>query len=208
MKLAAISTCLTALTAMLVSGAAHAALITPGQNLFALSEAGPVGATVLATQTIPFVTATYSGSLTSTVLTGDTSNALGGLTFTYAIQNDANSAHAINRLAVNGFVGFATDMSFSGLSGAIAPTLNDRDAGGNVIGFTYIGAPIGPGPIAPGALTNLMVVQTNATNYRATLSNIIDGSIAVVDSFAPVVIPEPVSASALLLTAGLVRRRR
>lgn len=194
--------------ALCMAASSYAAIIAPNTNTFALNEPGPVGATLVATQTIPFVTATYTGSLTSTVYSGDVSNPLGGLTFTYQISNATTSAHAITRLAVNGFSGFTTDMSFNNtLGGTLAPTLNDRDAGGNVIGFTYIGAPIGFGTIAAGTTTNLMVVQTNATGYRGTLSNVIDGSIAVVDSYAPVVVPEPATAG-VLLAAGLIRRRR
>lgn len=189
------------------SAMSNAALIAPNTNVFALNEPGPVGGTVVASQTVNYTTATYSGTLTSTVVSGDTSNPLGGLTFTYQISNNTTSAHAITRLAVNGFSGFSTDMSFNNGSGTIAPTLNDRDAGGNVIGFTYIGAPIGGGTIIPGATSNLMVVQTNAAGFRPTLGNVIDGSIAVVDTYAPVVIPEPASATALL-AAGLIRRRR
>lgn len=191
-----------------VAAVAQAALIPPATNAIALPEAGPVGGTVIATQTLPFATAGYTGTLTSSVVSGDTSNPLGGLTFTYAIQSDATSTNGISRLAVNGYTGFSTDMSYLPGSGTIAATLNDRDASGDVIGFTYIGAPLGNGPILPGALTNLMVVQTNAVNYTREIAIVIDGSISQVDSFAPFVVPEPVTAGTLLLGTALIRRRR
>lgn len=184
-----------------------AALIAPGVNTFSLPEPGPVGATLVATLTVPLTTPTYTGTLTSEVFSGDVSNPLGGLTFTYKIANDPSSAHAITRLAVNGFSGTLTDMSFLAGSGMFNPTLNDRDSTSNVVGFTYIGAPIGGGTIAPGSNTSLMVVQTNAAAFKRTIAITIDGSIATVDSFSPLV-PEPASASALLVTAGLLRRRR
>ncbi len=191
-----------------VASTSIAAIVTPGTTVFATAEANPVGGTVLGTITVPFATATYTGTLTSTVISGDTSNALGGLTFTYAIQNNVTSTNPITRLAVNGYAGFTTDMSYLPASGTIAATLADRDAGSNVIGFSYVGAPLGFGKIDPGALTNLMVVQTNATGFQRIPANVIDGSVSFVDSFAPVVVPEPVSAGAIALAAGLLRRRR
>lgn len=196
-----------AVAVVLISSAAQAAPIVAGGNAFALPEAGPVGGTVVASLTVPLTTATFTGSLTSQVIAGDVTNPL-GLTFTYQIQNDVGSAHAITRMTVNGFLGSLTDMSYLNASGTIAPTLNDRDASGNVVGFRYVGAPIGPGTIAPGALTDLMVVQTDSLVYGNNLAIVIDGSVATVDSFAPRAIPEPVSAGAALLAAGLLRRRR
>lgn len=186
----------------------QAALIAPGVTALALPEADPTGGTVIASQTQPFATAGYSGTLTSQVISGDPSNPLGGLTFTYAIQSNVVGTNAMTRLAVNGYTSFTTDMSYKPGTGTVAATINDRTATGDVVGFTYIAPPLGNGVIVPGALTNLMVVQTNAVAYRPTIAIVIDGAITQVDSYAPMVIPEPVSAGAMLLGTALLRRRR
>jgi hypothetical protein len=199
---------LTASGAVLFASVAQAALIAPSVNAFALAEPGPVGGAVVANLAFPFAAATYSGVLTSQVISGDASNPLGGLTFTYSITTDATNTHNISRFAVNGYTGFLTDMSYTPGTGTIAATLNDRDASGDVIGYRYVGAPIGLGTIGPGATTNLMVVQTNATNWDENIAIVINGSVTSVNALAPALIPEPTSATALLALAGLARRRR
>lgn len=197
-----------ATVSVLIAGSAHAALIVPNTNVLAVAEPGPVGGTVVGSLATPFAAAGYSGTLTTEVISGDTSNPLGGLTFTYSITTDVNNTHNISRFAVNGFSGYQTDMSFAAGTGTIAPTLNDRDAGGNVVGYRFIGAPLGAGTIGAGATTNLMVVQTNATGFETQIAIVINGSVTAMNTLAPVVIPEPASATAVLALAGLARRRR
>ena len=67
----------------LLCASAQASLLLPGVTTLAAGEAEPSGPTKIeATLTVPVVAATFSGSLTSTVLSGDTSNPFpGGLTF-------------------------------------------------------------------------------------------------------------------------------
>lgn len=185
-----------------------AALMLPGTTLAAVAEVDPTGGSVVATQVQPFATAGYTGTLTSTVIAGDATNPLGGLTFTYAITSSASSTVPITRLAVNGFAPFTVDVSYKPGTGTVAPTAQDRDASGGVIGFTYLGTPIGAGKIEPGATTHLMVVQTNAADYSASPANVIDGSISAVTSYAPIVVPEPASIASILVAGTLLRRRR
>jgi hypothetical protein len=196
-----------ALGAVVMAGAAQAALIVPGASSLGVAEPVP-GGSVVGTLSFPFAAASYSGVLTSEVRSGDPTNPLGGLTFTYSITTDATSTHHISRLTVNGFAGYQTDMSYAAGTGSIAATLMDRDTGGNVVGYRYLGVPLGAGTIAPGATTNLMVVQTNATTWTQTIASVINGSVTSVNALAPAVIPEPASATALLAAAGLIRRRR
>ncbi len=195
---------------LVLSSAAHAVLIAPGVTAAVVFELGPVGGTVLASSANPFVGTDYTGTFTSTVVSGDTSNPLGGLTFVYTIQNNATSTHSIERMAVNGFAGFLTDFSCPPVPGPnlAFPAFNDRDAGGNVIGFRFFGAPIGTGVIAPGLSTVQMVVQTNAANYGPTSAIVIDGSVATVDSFAPRVVPEPTLGAMAVAALAPLRRRR
>ena len=52
---------------------------------------------------VPFATATFVGTLTSTVLQNDPTNPLGGLTYTYLLANVPGSPGAIDRLTVADF---------------------------------------------------------------------------------------------------------
>ena len=54
------------------------------------------------------------------MISGDTSNTLGGLTFTYQITNDASSPHALQRFTLNDFTEINVDASYVA-SGPVAP---------------------------------------------------------------------------------------
>ena len=60
----------------------------PSANQLAVGETDPTGGTVLSSLSAPFVAGTYSGTLISQVISGDPSNPLGGLTFTYLLTNN------------------------------------------------------------------------------------------------------------------------
>jgi hypothetical protein len=188
----AIAPCLVAFS--LLCATAHASLLTPGITTLAAGEADPgAGSKVEATLTVPVVAATFSGSLTSTVLSGDSTNPFpGGLTFIYQLSNDETSPHAIHRFTVSNFTGFGTDVSYSTLSGGTAPTLMDRGPlPGDVVGFTFIGATLGAGALAPGSTATTFVIQTDATVWTTSKAAVINGSTANVDALAPIAIPEP-----------------
>lgn len=193
-----------------VSAAASAAVIVPGQTALALNENQPVGGTVLTTQVQPFATANYTGLLTSTVIQGDTSNAYGGLTFTYQLTNDPGGANAITRLTMNGFTAYATDISYKFGTGTTPPTLNDRDLSGGVVGFSFLGQPIGLGVLATGTNSELLVVQTNATGYINRIANVSNGAVSAVNVIGPsgAITPEPTSLAALAGLSLIARRRR
>jgi hypothetical protein len=197
------------LGATVVSSAAYAAPIAAGQTAYAVFENNPVGG-VSISQTQPFATANYTGSLISTVITGDTSNPLGGLTFTYQLVNDAGSANALTRLTVNGFNGFFTDLSYKLGTGGLAPTSNDRDGSSAVIGFSFTGAPLGAGTLSAGTTSELLVVQTNAQSYQTRIANVSNGAVSPVNAFGPasVTSPEPATLATLIGGATLLRRRR
>jgi len=149
---------------------------------------------------VPFVAASYTGILTSTVWNNDASNPFGlqALTFTYTLTNNAGSAHELHRFTISNFETFLTDAAFSTLlPPGVPPLFIDRNGGvGDVVGFSYP-TPIppvliGPGPIGPGMTSMTMVIQTNALLFQPTLASVINGSVTMVPSLAPqALIPEP-----------------
>jgi hypothetical protein len=199
-----------------LASSASALPILPGGAINLPGEIDPLGGTVVATTGPLVITSpTFTGTLTSTVLVGDITNpyGTGALTFTYLLTNDATSLHNIGRLTVDSFKGFLTDVSFQTTSAGIAPTFTDRSIAGDVIGFSFFAAPIGSGVFLPGSSSALLVVQTDAKLHYDTFAYVIDGSIALVPSYAPIPgsgTPEPatISIAGMGAAALLLRRRR
>ncbi len=205
-----------ALSVALLAATAEAATLAPGALLTASGqipgEAGPTGGVVLATQTSPFVSTTYQGELTSTVIQGDTSNSLGGLTFTYVLRNISGS-HSINRMSINGFDGFATDVSHStpNAAGAVIPAYADRETTGSSIGFSWVTAPIGTGAVGSGQTSATIVIQTDSPVFVPTSAFVLDGFPAGMLSYAPVPEPSTVVLGGMglaLMVYGYSRRRK
>lgn len=182
-----------------VGSQALAVSLSAGGSYLATGAAVPVGGTPIAGGVpLPFVSSTFSGTLTTTVISGDTSNPYGGLTFTYLLTNDALSSHAIERLTINGYDGFAVDGNYQTPTVNQIPTLFDRSAGsGDTVGQSFFNPIIalpgfGNGVLAPGATAALLVLQTDAQLYQLSTASVIDGSVAMVSTFSPVAnIPEP-----------------
>lgn len=194
---------------------AHGAALVPGSVLIpSAAEADPVGATlVFTTGAVPFsVPGSFTGTLTTSVYSGDTSNTLGGLTFTYLVTNDASSANSIGRLTVGEFASFATDGSYQVPTTAVAPASIDRNVSGDVVGFNFVPTPVDPltGFLTPGSSSSLLVVQTDAPAYLPSLANLIDGGVTSVASLGPAV-PEPSTVALVLgslVSLGVYRLRR
>jgi hypothetical protein len=193
--------------ALLVCSSALAVPITvnPTDSDFVPAGVGPVGGSILLGTgiAVPFTSATFHGTLTSTVYAGDASNPYGGLTFTYLLTNSNTGTPVgdIDRLTINDYAGFLVDASYQSPTSGLAPTLVDRDGPGNVMGFSFLTLPghLGNGPLHAGMTSALMVLQTDALSFQPTLASVIDGSVTSVASFAPSAnIPEP---STLVLTA-------
>ena len=193
---------------------AQATLMAPGSTQLAAPEADPVGGTIVGGGVpVVFTAPTVSGTLTTTVYQNDSSNPLGGLTFTFLVQN--NGPHQVGRFTVSGFEGWLTDVSFQVPTTGVQPTFQDRDTTGDVIGFDFVAPlpvvpPIGSGKLSPGQTSALMVIQTNAPSFTPALAHVIDGFAVEVSSFAP--IPEPLTVLGLLASAGgigaYIRRRQ
>ena len=196
---------------LLAGTTAQAALLTTGNTLNpAPQEAGQPsgGATQVANISVPFsAPGNFSGTLTSTAFTNDTTNPFGlnRLTFVYTVSNNQNSTNALARAVFDSFVGFQTDTSWDGAG--TRPARVDRLTAGD-IGWSFdIVPPGGAGPIQPGATSTRLVVQTDATFFGASNASVIDGAIVTgIPAIGPA-IPEPASLGALAL-AGLVLRRR
>jgi hypothetical protein len=153
---------------------------------------------------IAFSSPTFNGTLTTSVISGDLNNgALGGLTFVYELTNNITSLGQIDRVTINSFTGYNTDVGF--VLPGVAPGINDRSASGDVIGFTFVGAPLGIGVLLPNQSSSQLVVRTDASLFQITVASIIDGSATTVTSFSPAShnIPEP-STFMLALFAAVV----
>lgn len=184
----------------------YAAPLPVGATLFpAPAEPGPMPGVVVDSVSSPFVTPTFSGTVVTTVISGDLSNPYGGLTFIYRVANDLGSIHPISRTTMNGYAGWLTDASYESPATGVAPALINRPTA-DFVGFTYFDAPLGSGLVTPGTNSAVMVIQTNAPAYRVNYVSVIDGYVATVPSFSP--IPEPATLTMLALAGILAARRR
>jgi MYXO-CTERM domain-containing protein len=199
------------LTVAGLATAASASILNPGQSFETNpgtipAESAPTG-TVIATLTSPFTAGTFSGSLFTQVIQGDSTNPLGGLTFVYTLTNNAVSPDAINRLTITGWQGWSTDAAYDVTSAGVIPFDIDRSSNANVIGvdFQQDGTTV---PLTPGTTGRRIVIQTNAPAFREVTANVIDGSVVSVTTYGPAV-PAPAAAGLLALGAlGAARRRR
>ncbi|MBC8108000.1 MAG: PEP-CTERM sorting domain-containing protein [Anaerolineae bacterium] len=209
-----------AVTVLALTAAANATLLAPGSSVGDGVPSSPGSLSVfsdtpaLVTQvSTPVATPTYSGTLTSAVFT----NAGGTLDFYYQFTNNASSSDGIERLSMTSFTGFTTDVGYrtSALApftaGAQAPLFADRSASGSVVGFYFdSNNQAGPYLVDPGESSRTIVIRTNATQFFAGNTAVIDGFAANAPSFAPSAIPEPASLAGLATIAlgALARRRR
>lgn len=207
----------TACVGCLAANSLSAAPLPPGTVLFGPStETDPVGGTIVGSLVTPFsVPGAFSGTLTADVISGDTSNPLGGLTFVYKLANDGVSGpNSIGRLSISEWGSFVLDGSYQVPvpAGSVAPGSIDRNPSGDVVGFNFVPVATDPatGFLSPGSSSALLVIQTDAPAFKTgAFASMIDGGVTTISTFAPV--PEP-STVVLLLTglaaAGLVARRR
>ena len=96
------------------------------------------------------------------------------------LTNDALSSHAIERLTINGYDGFAVDGNYQTPTSDQIPTLFDRSSGsGDTIGQSFFNPILalpgfGNGVLAPGATAALLVLQTDAQFYQLSTASVIE----------------------------------
>jgi hypothetical protein len=185
----------------------------PGDTLTPCNATGAPFGTLLASLIAPFTTGNgfSSGTLTSAVYR----EAGGTLDFYYQVTNNMTSTNcgtaghppcdALSRETDSVFSTFLTQLAFrtnghlSGslfVDGTVPPASADRNSpGGDVIGFSF--SPISSA-IAPGTTSNVLIISTNATNFRAGSATVSDGSVATIASFEPTGTPIPTPTPSIL----------
>ena len=187
---------------------AHASIYTlgPGGNIPAASSTFPVGGIIEDTVVDPFVATvienglpiTLNGSITSSVISGDSSNPYGGLTFTYQLMLNSSSTDSSSEVTIGSYGGFVTDVSYDATGSEILPSNFTRSASGNGNTVRFLWS--NDGGIGPGDTSALIVVQTAAHNFTSAQGGVIDSQTVNIATLAPV--PEPGTTSLLMVGLG------
>jgi hypothetical protein len=186
--------------------------LNPGNSTALSLEVEPTGALLLATTNVAFNgvdvgnNILFSGTLASSVWANDSSNPLGGYTFTYQLSSDPSSLNSIDRMTLNRFSGFQTDVGYNG-SGVI-PIRASRPTS-DLIAFVFENAG-GLPTLGAGLSSPILVIQTDANVWSIGNASVIDGATANVVAFVPLAVPEPATAGlfALAGVALLALRRK
>jgi hypothetical protein len=179
-----------------------------------------------------FSTATFTGTLDTYVVRGDTTNpyGAGNLDFIYRVSNSDVSSDPIHRLTINGFSAFSTSVGYlappspapgGGFVGIdLAPSNANRTLVSGTVGWSFLDpidipfppfvipepGSLHPGPAGFSNFTDYMVLYTNnpGGGIQSVIANVIDGSTANPLSLGPLVIPEPETYAMLLAGLGLL----
>jgi hypothetical protein len=169
--------------------------LAPGTSVSpAPSGPTPGGTAVAGGVPVAFTAPTFTGTLTSTVLSDDPTNPLGGLTFTYLLSDDVGSSGEIERVAVVSFAGVMVNVDFVPNTGDVPPAYFNRSTGsGNTVDSAFVNPPFGLGSLQPGQTSDLLVVYTNSQVFTASTALVSDGSGIKVDTYATPALPGDVN---------------
>lgn len=167
-------------------------------------SAFPVGGTVLDTVTTPFTSSTIDGTVVSQVISGDSSNPYGGLTFTYSLSMNTFSSDSASEITIGSFGGTLDDVSYDLTGSEVAPSNFTRSSTGNGSTIRFLFA--NGGGLMPGQTGALVVVQTSATAFGPAVGGVIDSQTVNISTLAPV--PEPAIASLFVALGAVAIWRR
>jgi hypothetical protein len=204
-----ITSLLTLVLALVLTGTAQADILIPGPgasfpDIFSFTCPGVSCPTLLASTTSSWTnsTSTMSGTYEAAVYSDPTNTfGAGDLDFVYQVSNNAGSTDSVGRITAVDFLGWSTDVGFtpngsalgsSFVNGTVAPELVDRVSPGDSIGFSF-SAPLTT-VIGPGQTSTVLIIETNASNYKPGDMNLIDGGVSTVAAYEPTgksTVPEP-----------------
>jgi hypothetical protein len=209
MKISLVKWALLAAAVTLFVGPAMADSLTVGGSAVPTSLAAlPSGLTLLADVSSPYTLMGAGGTATGTTTAWVYMTSGGTLDFAYQVTNNASSTDLIDTLSMASFGGFATDVDYLNAAGDNAPSLATRPGGtGNVVNFDFF-----PNDIVAGDTSDVLLIETNATNFNPGTLSLIDSGVAKVAAFEPTGTPSMPEPSSLLMIgsglAGLMAFRR
>ncbi len=119
--------------------------------------------------------------------------------FYYVFTN--NGTGALTGFSASGFAGAVTDTGYNASQSGQDPDVVGRSADGGTMTFNFTGS----NELAPGASTNILVVETDAMSYRSGSFTVGDGTGSASGlGFSPVTATTPEPASLALLSTGLL----
>jgi len=193
MRLRRINLALIALSIFAFGSFASADILVPGASgppdIFALA-----GTSLQASISGPWAntTSTMSGTYVTAVFSDPANTFCAGcLDFMYQVTNNVGSTDSVGRTTAINFTGWLTDVGFAAngsslgggfVNGTVVPVTVDRSGSGDSIGFSF--TPFSAS-IQAGQTSNVLVIETNATNFAPGFFSLIDGGVTTVAAFEP-----------------------